>query len=67
MENERPIKDCLKLIKRDMRLLNLAQPKREITDEQAELFNVLNSMVDLASAQLKVSREITGSYQEAHC
>lgn len=66
METERPIKDCLKLLQRDMRLLNLAAPKREITDEKAELFSVLDSMAELAAAQLKVAKEQT-SYQEAHC
>ncbi len=66
MDTERPIKDCLKLLKRDMRLVNLAQPKREITDEKAELFSVLDSMAELATAQLKIAKEQV-SYQEAHC
>ena len=66
METERPIKDCLALLKRDMRLLNLAKEKREITNTQAELFSVLNGMTDVATAQLKVARE-QASYQEVHC
>lgn len=66
METERPIKDCLNLMKRDIRLINLAQNKRASSDTLAELTSVLDRMAEIARSQSVSERERV-VFQEAHC
>lgn len=66
METERPIKDCLNLMKRDIRLINLAQEQRETSNKLAELYDVLERMAEIAKSQSVTERERV-VFQEAHC
>ena len=64
--NERPIKDCLKMLQRDIRLMNLAAEKQAPKNDMAELHDVLDRMIQLATAQV-IAETRQDVYQEAHC
>ncbi len=66
METERPIKDCLAMLNRDIRIMNLAQAKKEPTSSIAELFAVLDQIQENAVRQL-VTEPVAAVYQEVHC
>lgn len=66
METNRPIKDCLNLMKRDIRLANLADTQRASSNTLAELYNVLDKMAEIAKSQSITERERV-VFQEAHC
>ena len=66
MKNERPIADCLNVLNRDIRLMNMALTKREQPKKLDELFSVLDQIAAQAVSQL-VSEKTETLYQEAHC
>ena len=66
METERPIKNCLTVLNRDIRLMNMALTKREQPTKLVELFSILDRIAEQAGSQVYSEKSET-TYQEAHC
>jgi hypothetical protein len=60
------VTECLKMLSRDIRLINLASKKQAPQSEIVELQSVLNKMLELATSQI-ITEKSQVVYQEAHC